>query len=193
MGRNRAATVAAIGGLSCAGIVVAHHFAYLFASGGGSHQHQLLEHTGHGHWPYFVGEEVTEAVDSVTWTGGSIEPGEFDEFGFSIRTPDDAGELEFPALQTYEGGEVVRWIGPADADEPAALVNVIDTGFAEKEGQLSVSARLNQSLGEPSEQETQQTAASEDDSDDSNLGVILGGIGILLGGVALSLALRKPA
>ena len=55
MGRNRAAMVAAIGGLSCAGIVVAHHFAYLFASGGGSHQHELLERTGHGHWPYFVG------------------------------------------------------------------------------------------------------------------------------------------
>ena len=55
MGRNRAATTAAIGGLSCAGIVVAHQFAYLFASGGGSHQHELLENTGHGHWPYFVG------------------------------------------------------------------------------------------------------------------------------------------
>jgi uncharacterized protein YcnI len=139
------------------------------------------------------GEEVTEAVDSVTWTGGSIEPGEFDEFGFSIRTPDDAGELEFPALQTYEGGEVVRWIGPADADEPAAIVNVIDTGFAEEEGELSVLARLNQSSGEPSEPETQQTAASEDDSDESNLGVILGGIGILLGAVALVLALRTRA
>jgi len=139
------------------------------------------------------GEEVTEAVDSVTWTGGSIESGEFDEFGFSIRTPDDPGALEFPALQTYQGGEVVRWIGPADADAPAAIVNVIDTGFAEDEGQLSVLARLNQSSGEPSEPETQQTAASEDDSDESNLGVILGGIGILLGGVALILALRKRA
>ena len=139
------------------------------------------------------GEEVTEAVDTVMWTGGSIEPGEFDEFGFSIRTPDDPGALEFPALQTYEGGEVVRWIGPADADEPAAIVNVIDTGFDEDEGQLSVLARLNESSGEPSEPDTQQTAASEDDPEDSNLGVILGGIGILLGGAALILALRKRA
>ncbi|MDQ4059053.1 MAG: YcnI family protein [Actinomycetota bacterium] len=139
------------------------------------------------------GEEVTEAVDTVTWSGGSIEPGEFDEFGFSIRTPDDPGALEFSALQTYEGGEVVRWIGPADADEPAAIVNVIDTGFAEDEGQLSVLARLNQSAGEPNEPETQQTAASEDESDSSNLGVILGGVGTLLGGAALILALRKRA
>ncbi len=139
------------------------------------------------------GEEVTEVVDTVTWSGGSIEPEEFDEFGFSIRTPDDPGALEFPALQTYEGGEVVRWIGPADADEPAAIVNVIDTGFAEDEGQLSVLARLNESSGQPSEPDTQPTAASEDDSEASNLGVILGGIGILLGGAALILALRKRA
>lgn len=139
------------------------------------------------------GEEVTEVVDSVTWSGGSIEPGEFDEFGFSIRTPDEAGELEFPALQTYEGGEVVRWIGSADSEEPAAMVDVIDTGFAEDEGQLSVLARLNQSSGEPSEPEAQQTTPSEDDSDGSNLGVILGGIGILLGGAALILALRTRA
>ena len=55
MGRNRAATMMAIGGLSCVGIVIAHHFAYLFVSGGGAHQHELLAHTGHGHWPYFVG------------------------------------------------------------------------------------------------------------------------------------------
>lgn len=44
----------AIGGLSCAGIIVAHHFAYLFVSRGDVHQHQLLAHIGHGHWPYFV-------------------------------------------------------------------------------------------------------------------------------------------
>ncbi|HEX2266954.1 MAG TPA: YcnI family protein, partial [Actinomycetota bacterium] len=34
------------------------------------------------------GQEITETVGSVTWSGGSIEPGEFDEFGFSARMPD---------------------------------------------------------------------------------------------------------
>ena len=37
------------------------------------------------------------------------------------------------------------------------------------------------------------TGLSEDDSEESNLGVILGGIGIVLGGVALVLAVRKRA
>ena len=72
MGGNRAATVSAIGGLSCAGIVVAHHFAYLFASGGGSHQHQLLEHNGHGHWPYFVGMAMGLLVAGFVGFGRSL-------------------------------------------------------------------------------------------------------------------------
>ena len=32
--------------------------------------------------------------------------------------------LQFKALQTYDGGEVVRWIGPEDADEPAPTVTL---------------------------------------------------------------------
>ena len=34
--------------------------------------------------------------------------------------PDEPGtSLTFKALQTYDDGEVVRWIGAPDADEPA--------------------------------------------------------------------------
>jgi uncharacterized protein len=60
------------------------------------------------------------------WTGdkkrGSvIEPDQFEEFPISVRVPEGnpGTELVFKAVQTYEGGEKVRWIGPKDADEPA--------------------------------------------------------------------------
>ena len=33
-------------------------------------------------------------------------------------------QLTFKALQTYDDGEVVRWIGPEDADEPAPIVTL---------------------------------------------------------------------
>src|SRR5688572_25949500 len=59
------------------------------------------------------GEQVSEKIDTVTWSGGRIRPGEFEEFGVSFRTPNEPGtELAFPAVQTYSGSEVVRWIGP---------------------------------------------------------------------------------
>ena len=60
------------------------------------------------------GEQITEHIASVTWTGGRIRPGEFEEFGVSFRVPETPGEdLVVPALQTYSNGEVVRWVEAA--------------------------------------------------------------------------------
>jgi periplasmic copper chaperone A len=73
------------------------------------------------------GDKLTEEIDTVTWTGdrkaGIIKPGEFQDFGLSVALPDKPGtKLTFKALQTYTGGEVVRWIGGPDAEEPAPQV-----------------------------------------------------------------------
>jgi uncharacterized protein YcnI len=67
------------------------------------------------------GESITEAVSRITWTGGPIKAGEFFEFEVSAGPfPKDVGQLEFKALQTYEDGEVVRWIDPTpeSGEEP---------------------------------------------------------------------------
>ena len=65
------------------------------------------------------------AMGVVTWQGGTIRPGEFEEFGLSAEVPDEAGlKLTFPAVQTYSDGQVVRWIGAPDADEPAPQVTL---------------------------------------------------------------------
>jgi periplasmic copper chaperone A len=73
------------------------------------------------------GEPVTEVVDTVTWeaTGRPIRPGEFDEFGFSARSPEEQEELVFPSIQAYSSGETVRWIGPAESEEPAPRVALV--------------------------------------------------------------------
>jgi len=74
-------------------------------------------------------------VSRITWTGdgeqGIVEAGEFQDFGLSLKMPEGkAGDtLTFKALQTYDDGQVVRWIGPEDADEPAPIVT-LDTGSA---------------------------------------------------------------
>jgi periplasmic copper chaperone A len=74
------------------------------------------------------GLEVDEEVRQITWSGGEIKPGEFVDFGLSLRMPKgEAGDkLTFKSLQTYDDGEVVRWIGPEDADEPAPIVTLVD-------------------------------------------------------------------
>jgi uncharacterized protein YcnI len=63
--------------------------------------------------------EFTEAVTTVTWSGGVIEPGEFDEFTLSAGPlPTDVATVSFKALQTYSDGQVVRWIDEATAGGP---------------------------------------------------------------------------
>ena len=70
------------------------------------------------------GETVTDRIATVTWEGGAIAPGEFDEFVLSGRAPGTRGALIFPAVQTYSNGDVVRWIGDPGADSPAPRVTV---------------------------------------------------------------------
>ena len=78
------------------------------------------------------GEQITERIDTVTWSGGRIRPGEFQEFGVSFQVPEEPGAaLAFPAVQRYSDGEVVRWIGPEDADEPAPAVTVLEPAAEE--------------------------------------------------------------
>ena len=55
----------------------------------------------------------------------AIPPGEFHDFPLSVAIPGKAGDtLTFKALQTYSNGEVVRWIGAPDADQPAPQVKL---------------------------------------------------------------------
>jgi periplasmic copper chaperone A len=85
------------------------------------------------------GEQVTERIDTVTWSGGRIRPGEFQEFGVSFRTPAEPGtELAFPSVQRYSNGEVVRWIGPPDAEQPAPRVSLTEP--VPEEGQQAAPA-----------------------------------------------------
>ena len=62
--------------------------------------------------------EITDAVSKITWTASAdaaIKPHQFQEFDVSLGPLPAVDQIVFKALQTYSGGEVVRWI-----DEPAA-------------------------------------------------------------------------
>lgn len=134
------------------------------------------------------GDEVAEGVLSVSWRGGEIGPGEFDEFGFSARMPDGEEELEFRAFQHYSSGEVVEWTGPADSDEPASHVAVYDIGAGEGEGQLAVLARVNDAQGQ-TDHASHLAALQEEDS---NVPLLLGVAALVVALIALFLALRRP-
>ena len=67
----------------------------------------------------------TATKQTVTWSGGMIGAGEFDEFRISAHVPNTPGKvLLFPALQTYSDGSVVHWIGAESSDTPAPRVTL---------------------------------------------------------------------
>ncbi len=127
------------------------------------------------------GETIRERVATVTWSGGRIGPGEFDEFGISAKLPNSPGAgFSFPALQFYSSGEVVRWIQPPDGEQPAPRVTLVAAGRAD------TSARANQPT-------SKEDGANEeyDDGDRADLALGVAGAGLLAGLAALGLSLTR--
>lgn len=120
------------------------------------------------------GEQITERIATVTWEGGTIAPGEFDEFGISAKVPNAPGrKLSFPALQTYDGGEIVRWIGGPDSETPAS--------------QLTLGPKPETGAGAAEETEGDE---EEDEAEGrANLALGLGAGGLVAGLSALGLGL----
>jgi periplasmic copper chaperone A len=119
------------------------------------------------------GDKLTEQVSRVTWTGGKIAPGEFQDFPVSVQVPDKSGTtLTFKAIQTYDNGKVVRWIGAPDAEDPAPQVKVTAAETAS---------------ATPA---TPAASKSDDSGDDDSktlaiVALIVGALGLLAGGAAL--------
>src|SRR3954470_21535385 len=116
---------------------------------------------------------ITEGISRMVWTrtsrAGGIKPGQFQDFPISVQIPGKAGStLTFKALQTYSNGEVVRWIGAPDADQPAP--------------QVKVTAAEGETAAAPAT----PTPAKADSGDSASKGLgvaalILGGLGLLVG------------
>ena len=117
----------------------------------------------------------------VTWSGGQIGVGEFDEFGLSIHLPNTPGKtLVFPATQTYANGKVVHWIGALTSDEPAPHVTL------EAASETTTATTTT----------TTSSSTREDDDDDHEglaLGFGIAGLGVALLALGLTLVRRRRA
>ena len=133
------------------------------------------------------GFDATEQVSRITWSGGRIGPGEFQDFGLSLRIPDGkpGSKLTFKALQTYEGGEIVRWIGPEDGDEPAPVVTLVAADEAGGHGAPGSAAAAATGASAP--------APAEDDSDTLAIAALVVGALGLLAAIASLILRRKGA
>jgi uncharacterized protein YcnI len=137
--------------------------------------------------------EISEGVSKITWTGGTIKAGEFNEFEVSLGPlPDDADSLTFKAVQTYSNGEVVRWIdvptaGGSEPDHPAPVLKL--TRAASAATTATTGPAQGAQAGAVADPKTED-AASKSDVDTARTFGILGMAFGLLGFVS-ALASRR--
>ncbi|MFF4099826.1 YcnI family protein [Streptomyces sp. NPDC001903] len=137
------------------------------------------------------GKQVNEAVTKVTWSGGKIEPGKFQQFPVSVgKLPDNADQMVFKAIQTYDNNEVVRWIeetkaGAAEPQNPAPVLKLTAAKAADDHHDDDKNAAAKDDKGHD------EAAKSTSDTTARALGVA--GIVIGLGGVAFGVASRRRA
>ena len=145
------------------------------------------------------GEELTEAVSSITWSGGSIGAGQFQRFVVSAGPlPEDADSLTFPAVQTYSDGEEVAWIQetPSGGEEPERPAPVLELTAASSDGEDGTSSETTAAAtGGDDEEASADLSQVEDDADAAKalgiVGIVVGAIGLLVALGAL-LARRRP-
>jgi uncharacterized protein YcnI len=124
------------------------------------------------------GETHTTEVAEVVWSGGRIEPGQYLDFPLSVAVPDMPGTaLTFKAIQTYDNGTVVRWIGDPSADRPAPQVAVTASTAAIADVPAGIAAT--------------PAASAAPSTTRANLGLGFGIAGLVAGLLALGLVVAR--
>ncbi|MEW2408737.1 YcnI family protein [Streptomyces griseoviridis] len=137
---------------------------------------------------------LTDAVSEITWTGGRIGAGRYEDFDVAFgQLPDNARQLTFKTLQTYSDGKTVRWIeeaAPGD-DEPENPAPVLR--LTAKPG-----APGGTSAAGTTADGTATASGARSDASDSTArglgvaGLVVGALGLVAAGFAV-LRGRRPA
>ncbi|MER5513895.1 YcnI family protein [Streptomyces sp. NPDC002763] len=128
---------------------------------------------------------ITEAASEITWTGGKIGAGQFEDFDVAFgQLPEDTGQLAFKTLQTYSDGKVVRWIEEAGSggEEPENPAPTIKLTAGDEATASTAPAAAPKSAGTST-----STAAGSDSTARSlgSAGLIVGVLGLAAGGYAV--------
>ena len=146
-------------------------------------------------WERTNEEAADGSVAAIRWRGEQAEDG-FSRFAFLASTPEQEGEIQWKALQTYDDGHISRWIGAADSENPAAVTTVSASAPRQNAGGDGADEAAAEGGATPTPSRPSAAPASAPASDDdSPLPLILGIVAVVFSAAALLVALRprKPA
>ncbi|MFI0962222.1 YcnI family protein [Streptomyces sp. NPDC021080] len=139
---------------------------------------------------------ITDTVSEITWTGGRIRHGEFQDFQVAFgQLPDDVDQLTFKTLQTYSDGKVVRWIeqsqkGEEEPESPAPVLALTAKGSGEEPASTATGAAGSDASSSSSDSSAEKSTASAKSSDSTaralgTAGLIVGALGLLAAAFAV--------
>jgi uncharacterized protein YcnI len=123
------------------------------------------------------GGELTEAVSTITWSGGKIGPGEFEEFDVSMGPlPTGVDRVLFKAEQSYSNDEVVKWdqdpgSGQDEPERPAPSLALTPKGAGAANAAPASASGI--------------TASGDAGTSEDGTARLLGGLGLALGVVGI--------
>ncbi|MCK8676377.1 YcnI family copper-binding membrane protein [Streptomyces lichenis] len=152
------------------------------------------------------GKQISEAPSKITWTAKSskIGPGEFQQFPVSLgQLPENADQLVFKALQTYDNKEVVRWIeepkeGGEEPETPAPVLELsaatgdhhgggaADHDKAEKDGEQGAEDTKDAGHDDDGTHDSASAASDSEASSSDTTARVLGIVGIVIGAAGVA-------
>jgi uncharacterized protein YcnI len=134
-------------------------------------------------WNYTSEKDSNGKVTSITFeaTGEGILPGQFQQFTFVGKNPENATKAAWNAFQYYKDGSVVEWTGDEGSKSPHSITDIV-SGTADDHHDMK---KMTQTTEKPKE------AATKSEEKTDYLPLTLSGVALLLSLVAIVLAFRK--
>jgi uncharacterized protein len=135
-------------------------------------------------------DSVTDTVTEITWTAAApsdaIPPNTFSTFAISVGIMPTTPSVTFKALQTYSGGQVVRWIGVAqpgqpEPDNPAPVLTLAPAGASGTGSSAGVSSASGPGVPAAPAQASTGTTTSGSDTTARVLAIVAIVLAVVLG------------
>jgi uncharacterized protein YcnI len=129
------------------------------------------------------------AIVELRWSAGRVPPDGYAELHFIARNPVRVGPVAWKALQRYDDGDVVRWIGSEDSDRPAPV-----TTLSERAVPVDVVSTHGETVPAAAAGDPPAAAPTTAGSGRHGPTLALAILGVLLGAasLAMQLARRRP-
>ena len=124
------------------------------------------------------------SVAQLRWRAGHVPPGGYAELHFIARNPVRVGAIAWKALQRYDNGDVVRWIGSRDSDQPAPITML-------SEHAVPVDVVSTHGEATPTASSSPSAPAAAGGSRRDGLTFALAIVAVVLGGCALALTMPR--